>query len=229
MLFVILSFALIPLSVENPDVGENRPWIGNMHSSTNSVVVTGTMVQVDFSRAIPRKLAGKQKTPAEEEYESFMSDVDMHLRVYVDGDSSGLVSISDVASLGIDGGGINLQPSRGWAYVNKPVYLQSSAQRLVKETEILGSAVTITAEPVSFTWHCGNGESFTTKDPGGSWPNGKVTYTYTRPGTYTLSADITWRASYTVDGNTYPVDGTLTTTSTVQTIELREAEAVLTY
>ncbi|MBR5950525.1 MAG: hypothetical protein IKZ87_03730 [Actinomycetaceae bacterium] len=171
--------------------------------------------------------AGKQKTPAEEEYESFMSDVDMHLRVYVDGDSSGLVSISDVASLGVEGGSVGIQPSRGWAYVNKPVYLRSDAVSVTKEAAILGNPVTITATPVLYRWNCGDGQSFVTKDAGGTWPNGSAACTYKRSGTFTLSADITWRASYTVNGNTYPVDGTLTTTSTVQTIELREAEAVL--
>ena len=93
---------------------------------------------------------------------------------------------------------------------------------------MLGSTVTITATPVSYTWHCGDGKSFTTQDAGGTWSQGgNVTYSYTHAGTYTISVDTLWRAQYTVNGNTYPVTGTLTTTSTAQQIRIVEAEAVL--
>lgn len=139
-----------------------------------------------------------------------------------------LVTINDIANLDISHGSIEMQPSRGWAYVNKPVYLQSDTHSVTKETTILGYHVTITASPISYTWHCGDGSVFTTTDGGGHWPHGTVTHSYTRAGRYTLSVETTWRATYTVNGVTYPIEGTLTSTSTPIAVNIIEAEGVLT-
>lgn len=251
MIFTILSFALMPFSIENADDGELRIWEGKAHSETHSVAVIGTTKGHALGAGIQNAIAKitrhkplteddiiRQRLIAKyglEKVQQLENGTLPTVEVLVLDNSLGqpqapqthLVTISDVAKLGIDGGSVSLQPSRGWAYVNKPLYLQSDTSPVTKTTTILGTTVTITATPVSYTWRCGDGHSFTTKDAGGTWPNGTVTHSYTRSGTYTLSADITWRASYTVNGNTYPVDGTLTTTSTVQTIKIVEAEAVL--
>ncbi|MBR6460073.1 MAG: hypothetical protein IKS49_08015 [Actinomycetaceae bacterium] len=254
MIKQVLTLSLALLSLQNGGDGNSSIWDGQTNEGAQSVEVTGHAVGSGMRDALMKTLSRRQLTPDEINRQQMIkryglatilawevtdptpTDDDPSFRAFASvyiplefpsSPSSGLVTISDVAHLGIDGGNVSLQPSRGWAYVNKPLYLQSSTKPVTKETTILGTAVTITATPTSYTWHCGDGHSFTTKDGGGTWPNGTVTCSYTRSGSYTLSADITWRASYTVNGNTYPVDGTLTTTSTVQTIEIREAEAVL--
>lgn len=252
MIFSALSLVLM-LHTQNLHL-ENEEWEGKIRSDTQSVEVTGNAVGSGIQKAVTQMLSHRQLSLDEikrqrviKEYglrtvlaweltESIPAADDPFFSTFagifipLDFSSlpdSGLVTMQEVANLGITGGNVSMQPSRGWAYINKPVYLQSNTAAITKETTILGTNVTITATPVSYTWHCGDGHSFTTKDGGGTWPNGTVTYSYTRSGTYTLSADITWRASYTVNGNTYPIDGTLTTTSTAQQLRIVEAEAVL--
>lgn len=243
MISSVVFLTLMSLFAQNFH-SENDKWEGNAHTDTKSVEVIGTSARRAIMKTAPhRQLSqndinrqrlinkyGLEKVQALEN--GTLDNLDLMILTYLPGETpqSNLVTISDVARLGVDSGSISLQPSRGWAYVNKPVYLHSDTTSVTKETTILGDTVTITATPVSYTWHCGDGHTFTTKDAGGTWAQGgTVTHSYTRSGTYTLSTDIMWRASYTVNGHTYPVNGTLTTTSTEQTIKIVEAEAVLTY
>lgn len=137
-----------------------------------------------------------------------------------------LVTVTDLASLGVGGETVQAWPNRGWAYVNKPVRLASSAREMTLDVELAGLPVRIVATPVRYTWRTGDGTSFTTTSPGDA--AGSVTHTYTRPaGGMTLSVETEWTASYTVSGQTFPVDGTLTTTATSAPFDVIEAEAVL--
>lgn len=139
-----------------------------------------------------------------------------------------LVTTSDVAALGVEAGGVQIQPARGWAFINKPVYLEATAEEIVQSVVLAGMDVTIRARPVSYTWDMGDGTVLTTKDAGGSWPDGTVTHTYAAPAQgCVISVTTTWQASYTVGGVTYPVPGTLTRTAHSAPFDLREAEAVL--
>lgn len=244
MIKQIIALSLVSLSVQTTGDGNEEAWSGQTNSKTSSVSVIGTAAKNAITKIAHHKQLtgndiarqrlinkyGLEKVQALEN--GTLGNIELLPLFNSPGTSgtpeSSLVTIQEVANLGIAGGSVSMQPSRGWAYVNKPLYLQSDTRPITKTTTILGNTVTITATPASYTWHCGDGHSFTTKDRGGTWPHGTVTYSYTHPGTYTLNAEIVWRASYTVNGRTYPVDGTLTTTSTSQEIKIVEAEAVLT-
>ena len=228
MISPILSLALTILHAHNFYL-EDRDWEGSTHSATNSIEVTGS--QTYYEPAVPQGeyVASSEGTHNTNPIAEGAIASGINALLSNTPPQNELVTIHDVARLNINGGTISIQPSRGWAYVNKPVYLQSNTQPVTKETTLLGNTVTITATPVSYTWNCGDGHTFTTKDAGGTWEQGStVTHSYTRAGTYTLSAEIVWQASYNIGGQRYPIKGTLTTTSTTQQINIREAEAVLT-
>lgn len=140
----------------------------------------------------------------------------------------GSVAIGDVAALGVDAGGVALQPARGWAYVNKPVYFASGAREARRRARVAGVDVEIRAWPVSYRWDWGDGESFVTADPGGPWPGGKVAHAYARPGkALVATVRTTWRAAYTVGGIEYQIPGTLTRTASSPPFDIVEAETVL--
>lgn len=140
----------------------------------------------------------------------------------------GPVAIGDVAALGVDAGGVALQPARGWAYVNKPVYFASGAREARRRARVAGVDVEIRAWPVSYRWDWGDGESFVTADPGGPWPGGKVAHAYARPGkALVATVRTTWRATYTVGGIEYQIPGTLTRTASSPPFDIVEAETVL--
>lgn len=227
MISPFLSLALATLYTQSFYL-EDRDWEGSTHSATNSIEVTGTQTYYKLTTpqseyVAPPETAKNTDSMVED---TIAASVGVFFRKELK--KSELVTINDIARLNVDGGNISIQPVRGWAYVNKPVYLHSDTRPITQQTTILGSDVTITVTPSSYTWNCGDGNSFTTQDAGGTWSQGgKVTCSYTRAGTYTISVDTLWQAQYTVGGKTYPVTGTLTTTSTAQQIRIVEAEAVL--
>ena len=109
-----------------------------------------------------------------------------------------------------------VQPDRGWVLVNKPTVAYVSAASQTLTTTILGTAVTITAAPVSFTWDFADGAPVTTESPGHPWPDADVTHTYRRTGSFRIGVITTWGATYTTAGDptVRDVPGTATTTST---------------
>ncbi len=108
-----------------------------------------------------------------------------------------------------------VQPDRGWVLVNKPVVVHAdpAPQRLT--TTILGTAVTVSATPAGYTWDFGDGQTLTTTDPGRPWPQGTLTHTDQRVGTYRITLTTTWSASYVLsdDPTVRTVPGTATTSS----------------
>ena len=89
----------------------------------------------------------------------------------------------------------------------------------------------VTVTPTSWRWDFGDDRSLETSDPGGDYPNGRVTHTYTRRGTVTVSTTTTSAVSQTVrtpDGElpaqTAPV---AVSPATLTTLPVREGRAVL--
>jgi hypothetical protein len=121
-----------------------------------------------------------------------------------------------------------VQPGRGWVLVNKPTAVHADGGPQTLTTTVLGIDVTITATPTRYAWDFGDGATLTTTDPGRPWPNGTLTHGYTRVGSYRLSLDTTWSATYTLAGDPTVLDvpGTATTTGAV-TLEVRERRAYL--
>ncbi|MBE6483789.1 MAG: hypothetical protein E7Z96_03290 [Actinomycetaceae bacterium] len=144
-------------------------------------------------------------------------------------DPATLITIEDVQRLVTNAGVVQLSPERGWVYVNKPVYYSTDAVAHDEQLVVLGQSVTVHLDPVSYRWYPGDGtESFTTSTPGGSWPDGTVTYTYLTPSSdISMRLEVTWQASFTVGGVTYPVAGTAASSTSSDPFTVREAEAVL--
>lgn len=108
-----------------------------------------------------------------------------------------------------------VQPGRGWVLLNKPTVVHAERAPQTLTTTVLGTAVTITANPTSYAWDFGDGATLTTTDPGLPWPDGTLTHTYTRAGDYRLALTTTWSATYVVvdDPTVRDVPGTATTVS----------------
>lgn len=145
-------------------------------------------------------------------------------------DPATLITISDIQSIVADGGTITVSPNRGWVYVNKPVYFESDAVAYTENLTILGNTVAVHLSPQSYTWDPGDGSGqFASNNRGGPWPNGTVTHAYLKDAkSVRIDLTVTWSASFTVAGTTYPVVGTATSTTQSDPFEVREAEAVLT-
>ena len=145
-------------------------------------------------------------------------------------DPATLITISDIQSIVADGGTITVSPNRGWVYVNKPVYFESDAVAYTENLTILGNTVAVHLSPQSYTWDPGDGSGqFASNNRGGPWPNGTVTHAYLKDAkSVRIDLTVTWSASFTVAGTTYPVVGTATSTTQSDPFEVREADAVLT-
>ncbi len=98
--------------------------------------------------------------------------------------------------------------------------------------QIIGYMVDVSIEPVSYTWHWGDGSTQTTHEPGRPYPAKNVTHTYshaTDPGTsLALSVDVTYDARYRVDnGGWLDVPDSITITGSATTLPVKQASAVL--
>ncbi|VDG76774.1 Uncharacterised protein [Actinobaculum suis] len=144
-------------------------------------------------------------------------------------DAASLVTIEDVASLVTDGGSFEISPADSWVLINKPVYFMSSVQAHTRQVEVYGFPVVVELMPVRYEWNPGDGSPvFHSTVPGDTWPQGTVTHTYLRPGVYSPQVAVTWRAQFTVEGYTYPVDGEVTTRAQATPFEVIEARARIT-
>ena len=66
---------------------------------------------------------------------------------------------------------------------------------------LLGSQVVVTAEPIAYRWHFGDGTSTTTTSPGAPYPDLDVAHVYESTEKVVVSVDTQYgAASFTVDG-----------------------------
>lgn len=133
------------------------------------------------------------------------------------------------ASTYIDAGDFQINPSRDALLVNKPVYFTSTARSYYSTATVLGVPIQLNLTPLSYAWDPGNGETFTSTDPGGPWPTGSQTYTYTKAGKYRPVVNTYWRVAISLDGITWStVPGMGVTTAYANPLTVVEAESVLT-
>jgi len=74
--------------------------------------------------------------------------------------------------------------------------------------DIIGEVIDVALRP-GFAWQWGDGEIFQTNEPGAPYPNQKVTHTYKRPGTYTITLIATWNGNFKHNGATRVITGTI--------------------
>jgi hypothetical protein len=107
---------------------------------------------------------------------------------------------------------IRIQPPDG-VVANLPAYFSVRPPDDLAPQPFGGPQVTetITIEPARYTWLWGDGTTEQTHDPGGSYPDGTLTHTYTTAGHLHGSVTTRWTATYTITvaGETFgPYDAT---------------------
>ena len=104
-------------------------------------------------------------------------------------------SLSDRISKSLPTAGIAYQPNFQ-PLINVPVYFWSDLPTLFRsKVDLIGESIDVAMRP-SFTWSFGDGTFATTTDPGGPYPNGKITHIYSNPGTYPVILITTWGGSF---------------------------------
>ena len=105
-------------------------------------------------------------------------------------------SLSDRLSKSLPTAGISYQPNFQ-PLINVPVYFWSDVPTLFRsKVDLIGESIDVAMRP-SFTWSFGDGSFATTTDPGGPYPNGRITHIYSNPGTYPVILITTWGGSFT--------------------------------
>ncbi len=84
-------------------------------------------------------------------------------------------SLSDRISKSLPTAGISYQPNFQ-PLINVPVYFWSDVPTLFRsKVDLIGESIDVAMRP-SFTWSFGDGSFATTTDPGGPYPNGRITH-----------------------------------------------------
>lgn len=124
---------------------------------------------------------------------------------------------------------VRIQPAgRTLVNLDTIVYTDQKKQTKVIVT-LLGYPVTVIGEPVSYTWHFGDGTpDVTTTSPGGPYPSKEVTHKYLRRGDVKLSVTVNYAAAFAIAGSqAMPIAGTLPITGPQTPLQVREAVPVL--
>ena len=127
------------------------------------------------------------------------------------------ITIRDVATVMINGSGLNRQPSGNEIIKSKPLIVYTNPDPQTLTTTIATTTIEIEVTPTTYTWDWGDGTTTTTTDPGAPYPNHTLTHWYhTTALNITTTLTTTWTARYRPTGTTtwQPINGTLTTTET---------------
>lgn len=128
---------------------------------------------------------------------------------------------------------IGVNPVGGRTLVNFDTILHTEAEPFTETVQLLGRSVTFDIEPSEFTWSTGQGDGFTTSDPGQPYReslpmSAYVTHRYLRAGDVQLGLQTTWTARWRVgDGPWRPVDGVVTIDSDPVPLEVVTARPQL--
>lgn len=128
---------------------------------------------------------------------------------------------------------IGVNPVGGRTLVNFDTILHTEAEPFTETVQLLGRSVTFDIEPSEFTWSTGQGDGFTTSDPGQPYReslpmSAYVTHRYLRAGDVQLGLQTTWTARWRVgNGPWRPVDGVVTIDSDPVPLEVVTARPQL--
>ena len=116
------------------------------------------------------------------------------------------ISLSDQVSKLLPGSQLMYQPSTD-PIAGIPIYFWSDSNPIFQiATAILGISVSVTLQP-SFVWNFGDGNSLTTQNTGGAFPDSTITHIYKEPGNYSVTLTISWAGSWAAQGQVLPVLG----------------------
>lgn len=115
-----------------------------------------------------------------------------------------------------------VQPDSGWVYASIPTIAYAEDAPRLHSANLLGADVTIRATPSRYTWRWGDGETLTTEDPGGPYPDSTVSHAYGPTVTSaSISVETTWSGHYRIaDGSWAPFDTTIASTTAGPTLEV---------
>ena len=77
-----------------------------------------------------------------------------------------------------------------------------------KDYRILGQKVSVNVKPQSM-WSFGDSSILVTNKAGKPYPSTEITHSYSVPGTYTVLVATIWSGDFTVDGVTFPINGSI--------------------
>ena len=115
-------------------------------------------------------------------------------------------SLSDRISKSLPTAGISYQPNFQ-PLINVPVYFWNDMPAVFQsKVDLIGEVIDVTMRP-SFTWAFGDGSFKSTTDSGAPFPNGKITHTYSNPGTYPVVLVTTWGGTFAHNGVVRTITG----------------------
>jgi len=128
--------------------------------------------------------------------------------------------------------GLHLQPEGNVTLVTLPAFFEVRWPTAgyqpgeINTVTLLGYTVRIRPTLQSLTYRFGDGMYLgPTQDPGGPYPTGHITRTYTTAGTYQTNVDITYSGEFSINGGTWiPIPDTATITGPPQTLTVRTAK-----
>lgn len=104
-------------------------------------------------------------------------------------------SLSDRLSKSLPTGGISYQPNFK-PLIHTPVYFWNDLPSVFRtQVNLIGETIDVVLRP-SYVWSFGDGSFLATTDPGGPFPEGKVTHIYSQPGIYPVLLTTTWNGSF---------------------------------
>ncbi len=114
--------------------------------------------------------------------------------------------------------------------VNFPTvfYTELAGDQVLRPVTILGQQVEIIAEPRSYAWDFGDGQSMTTETPGAPYPAKEITHEYATNGDVQATLTVTYGGRFRVAGGAWlPIPGTTTVTSAPTAVSVLEARSQL--
>lgn len=104
-------------------------------------------------------------------------------------------SLSDRLSKSLPTGGISYQPNFQ-PLIHTPVYFWNDLPSVFRtQVNLIGETIDVVLRP-SYVWSFGDGSFLATTDPGGPFPEGKITHIYSQPGIYPVLLTTTWNGSF---------------------------------
>lgn len=146
-----------------------------------------------------------------------------------------MVTMSDIARFRPSPALQQMQPD-GWVVVGLPANIYAVADTQVVAGELLESPAEVRFTPVGYRWDYGDGTSASLRAAGSTWaalglrefdPTA-TSHVYRRPGSYTISLSVVYRAEYRIEqGEFVAIAGTLTVPANELRIVAGSAKTVL--
>mgnify|MGYP001097160457 CR=1 FL=1 len=135
-------------------------------------------------------------------------------------------TVSDLAGFSPSSPQIRVEPG-GWSIPRVPTNVFAVVGESLETGELLGYPIQILFQPVRYEWAYGDGSTRTVTEAGSSWGARQFSATstshvYSRPGTYSLSVRVGFRASYRFDDGAFQsIPGTIWRDSGSYTVRVR--------